>query len=95
MLGNFSIHHMAMLAAKGRMKAREFWIFDEGGPAFECSVARFPVSHSIYVREVLPIDWRKVWWELQKWNGEIELLPAIKEKIEKLVESELSGDETP
>lgn len=83
------------------MKPREFWIREnknypeDSGPLFYCSTAApRPPSTAFLVREVVPIDWEKLW---KKFLGE-RLFNEINIQeqfmiIEKLVEKQLRGEE--
>lgn len=73
-------------------KPREFWIpMDSTGQAGVVWV-RDPKNYQnvpwdfIHVREIVPIDWDKVW---KNYTGD----DCYKEKIQQLVEKQLAGEE--
>ena len=67
------------------MKPREFWITMEfPGPHLSIENGR----GAFLVREVVPIDWEKVWSE---FKGTMALKDYL--QIEKLVEKQLRGEE--
>lgn len=72
-------------------KPREFWVAELPGKSFAVStVAPRPPSVRIHVREVVPIDWEKVWGE---YKHEWDALPEDMYKfIQQLVEKALIGE---
>lgn len=73
------------------MKPREFWVREAidlfGGPCLLVYDLRL-ADKDIHVREVVPIDWEKVWKEYggaHFWES--------KEQIQELIEKQLVGEE--
>ena len=77
-------------------KPREFWIKDHGGPTFDVEVLYTPISNSIHVREVVPIDWEKIKNEFDDHlfdNGDRAVFNSSWDKVKELVEKQLRGEE--
>lgn len=76
-------------------KPREFWITfqpyekDPLGPCVNILkyVATFDHEHGVHVREVMPIDWDKIWESIP------DVDPENFDKIQQLVEKQLAGEE--
>ncbi len=79
------------------MKAREFWLLGQDLISDTCIVhlekPEATIAHAcIHVREVVPIDWAKVWVGFENWNRN-DYVVSIREKIQKLVEKAIAGGE--
>lgn len=78
------------------MKPREFWIW---GSIVSDKPINFSEIHKqgysasqIHAREVVPIDWEKVWQEYAM-RGECGIFNDDEKIIEDLVEKQLKGEE--
>lgn len=87
------------------MKLREFWITAESFDHLNGSQLRYCVDKDpkgfdihpeqfIHVREVMPIDWEKVWNYLDNWSGcSIEVSNKhYLDKLKELIEKQLAGE---
>lgn len=78
-------------------KPREFWIHENGlskiaedyPPDYLPTDKNFSIK-VYHVREVIPIDWDKIWI---KMNEEFGCNPQEESKLEQLVEAQLRGEE--
>lgn len=80
------------------MKAREFWVRSVGDRVTLCLPVKPEIQEvedpgTFKVREVLPIDWGKVWKKYWEWHGSMKNENMYVDKIQELVERQLRGEE--
>lgn len=87
------------------MKPREFYLKfnDLCYDSKDCEVtvaqgtdANVEPHETIFVREVVPIDWEKVWEGIRQWSlpiDELESAKQMQDKIQELVEKQIKGEE--
>lgn len=87
-------------------KPREFWIkVDWITGALRAGAVNFDLHLELnsgskdlefHVREVVPIDWEKVWEGIRQWSlpiDELESAKQMQDKIQELVEKQIKGEE--
>lgn len=74
------------------MKPHEVWIPDDIVERLK-KVPIAPMLRSSKFREVVPINWEKVWKAYWEWHGSMKNENMYVDKIQELVEKALAGEE--
>jgi hypothetical protein len=80
--------------------AREFWVTEENISDIHHASGAPPQNDSwtekrfkIHVREIFPIDWEKIWKQVQDDYGLNVIYDDQRKSIKELVEKQIKGEE--